>query len=126
GLAAKLGFANLAVTQQTFVAPQTHFEKMLTEFWAEILQVERVGIHDNFFALGGDSLSAIHVLARIGDILHLEVGISRIFEMPTVAEMARHLETLTHADRTQGRASAIVLAPGKQGVQASNTQERLL
>ena len=126
GLAAKLGLANLVVTQQTFVAPQTYFEKMLAEFWAEILQVERVGIHDNFFALGGDSLSAVHVLARICDILHLEVGVSRIFEMPTVAEMALHLDTLIHADRAQGRASAIVHAPRKQGVRATPAQEQLL
>jgi hypothetical protein len=126
GLAAKLGLGNLVVTQPIFVAPQTHFEKMLAKFWAEILQVERIGAHDNFFALGGDSLSAVHVLARISDILHLEVGVSRIFEMPTVTEMARHLDTLTHADRAQGRASAIGHASRKQAVRASNTQERLL
>jgi len=125
GLAAKLGLANPVVTQQTFVAPQTHSEKMLAKFWAEILHVERVGIHDNFFALGGDSLSAVHVLARICDILHREVGVSRIFEMPTVAEMARHLDTLTHAERAQGT-SVIVPAPRRHGVRATAAQERLL
>jgi acyl carrier protein len=124
-LAAKLGLASVAVAQQGFVAPRTYSENMLAKFWAEILHVERVGIHDNFFALGGDSLSAVHVLARISDILHREIGASRIFEMPTVAEMARHLDTLTDADRAQGT-SAIMPAPRQHGVRATVAQERLL
>jgi acyl-CoA synthetase (AMP-forming)/AMP-acid ligase II/acyl carrier protein len=125
GLAAKLGLASVAVAQQGFVAPRTYSENMLAKFWAEILHVERVGIHDNFFALGGDSLSAVHVLARISDILHREIGASRIFEMPTVAEMARHLDTLTDADRAQGT-SAIMPVPRQHGVRATAAQERLL
>ena len=65
GLAAKLGLASSTDMPQTFVAPRTPLEKMLAERWAEILQLEQVGIHDDFFALGGDFLSVAHVLARV-------------------------------------------------------------
>ena len=89
GLAAKLGLASRIAVPQTFVAPRTPLEKTLAELWAEILQVEQVGIHDDFFALGGDSLSVTHVLARVCDIMHVEFEVSRFFEAPTIAEMAR-------------------------------------
>src|SRR5262249_50905410 len=54
GLAAKLGFAT-STPPQTYVAPRTPLEKALANHWAEILRVEQVGIHDDFFASGGDS-----------------------------------------------------------------------
>jgi oxalate---CoA ligase len=63
GLAAKLGLANGVATSPSYVAPRTPLEKMLAQCWAEILEVEQVGIHDHFFALGGDSLLVTHLLA---------------------------------------------------------------
>ena len=53
GLAAELGIAGRVGGRQTFIAPRTPLERLLAEHWAEILHVERVGIHDDFFALGG-------------------------------------------------------------------------
>jgi acyl-CoA synthetase (AMP-forming)/AMP-acid ligase II len=125
GLAAKLGLASGVATPQTFVAPRTPLEKVLTERWAEILQIERVGIHDNFFALGGDSLLATRVLAHIRDTMYLEIGASRIFEAPTVAEMAHHLEALMLAGQARRPSADIVPAPRKDGMPASIAQERL-
>jgi hypothetical protein len=124
-LAAALGLGNPGVMPTTFVAPRTSLEKVLAGCWAEVLQVERVGIHDNFFALGGDSLSVTHVLARVYEIMHLEIDVSRFFEAPTIAEMAHHLETLIPAGQAARASSAIARAPREDGVPASIAQERL-
>jgi acyl-CoA synthetase (AMP-forming)/AMP-acid ligase II len=125
-MAAKLGLARPAGTPQTFVAPRTHIENTLAGRWAEILQVEQVGIHDDFFALGGDSLLATRALIDIHAITGVEVEISRFFEAPTVAEMAHHIETLVvRAGQAPGPASGIVRVPRNDGVPASFTQERL-
>ena len=125
GLAAELGFTSAAVNQQAFVAPRTHLEKVLAKIWAAVLDVERVGIYDNFFALGGDSLLATHVLAQVYDIVQSDVEVSLIFEAPTVAEMAHHLERLTLTGHAQRRSSAIVRVPREGTAPASIAQERL-
>ena len=114
GLAAKLGLASSIAVPQTFVAPRTPLEKVLAECWAEILQIEQVGIHDDFFALGGDSLLG-HACSRpcIRDHASRD-RVFRFFEAPTVAEMAHHLETLI-ARRPGARASsAIARAPARR------------
>jgi acyl-CoA synthetase (AMP-forming)/AMP-acid ligase II len=125
GLAAKLGLASQVAAPQTFVAPRTPLEKLLAGIWAEIAQVERVGIHDDFFALGGDSLLVAAVLARVYAILHVEIEVSRFFEAPTVAEMARHLETLIEGGQAGQPSSGIVPAPRVDRLPASIAQEGL-
>jgi hypothetical protein len=125
GLAAKLGLASGIDMPQTFVAPRTPLEKMLAGCWAEILELERVGIHDDFFELGGDSLSVAHVLARVYEITHLEIEVSRFFEAPTIAALADHLETLIPARQAARTSLAIGRAPREDGVPASPAQERL-
>ena len=125
GLAAKLRLADDAATSPSYVAPRTPLEKMLTQCWAEILEVEQVGIHDDFFALGGDSLSVTHVLARVYEIMHIEVEVCRFFEAPTIAEAARHLETLIPAGQRARVSTGIAPAPRTGGVPASIGQERL-
>jgi acyl-CoA synthetase (AMP-forming)/AMP-acid ligase II len=125
GLAAKLGLPGGAATAEAFVAPRTPLEKALAGRWAEILQVEQVGIHDDFFALGGDSLLATRVLGHVFDITHLKVEVSRFFEAPTVAEVAHHLETLTQVGQARPHSSAIARGPREGEVPASVAQERL-
>ena len=115
GLAAKLGLAAGAARRRPSLRPRTPLEKMLAGIWAEILQLEQVGIDDDFFALGGDSLLATHVLTRIYDIMHLEVEVIGFFEAPTVAEMAHHLETLIQAGQARRPASAILRVPREDG-----------
>ena len=126
GLAAKLGLANRGAMPLTYVAPRTPLEKVLAEHWTEILQVEQVGIHDNFFALGGDSLLVADVLAHVYNVMSLEFEVSRFFEAPTVAELAHHLATLIQVGQAARPASSIVGVPREEGVPASIAQERLL
>ena len=125
GMADKLGLATGTATSQASISPRTPLEKTLAEIWAEVLQVEQVGLHDNFFALGGDSLLATRVLIRLYEITHLEVGVSYIFEAPTVAEMADCIETLIHAAGSQ-TPLAIDRVPRENGVAAASfAQERV-
>jgi acyl-CoA synthetase (AMP-forming)/AMP-acid ligase II len=125
GLAAGLGLTNGGATPKSFVAPRTSLEKALSEHWAKILQIERVGIHDDFFALGGDSLLAIRVLAHVYDVTQVELDVARLFETPTVAEIADHLQMRMHADQRPRPSLAIAPASREDGVPASLVQEHI-
>ncbi len=77
---------------ESFVAPRTDTEKMLAGLWQEILAIGRVGVEDDFFALGGHSLLASQVLARLRRDHGVELSFRKMFEAPTVAELARVVE----------------------------------
>jgi hypothetical protein len=124
GLAAELGLTSRLGRAEAFVPPRTSLERSLAERWAEILKVERVGIHDDFFALGGDSLLVAHVLAHAQDTTHVAMTASRFFETPTIAETASHLEKLVQAGEAGGL-SRIAPVPRRGSLPASFAQERL-
>ena len=72
--------------------PRNDIEELLEGIWSNILQLNRVGIHDNFISLGGHSLAAIRITARINEELQLQFPLSKIFELPTIAEYASYIE----------------------------------
>ena len=74
--------------EESFVAPRTSVEEMLAEIWSEVLKVEKVGIHDNFFDLGGHSLAATRVVSLVIKRFNLELPLRSLFDSPTVAHMA--------------------------------------
>lgn len=80
-----------AALAHAYVAPRTPIEEVLADIWAEIIGVERVGVHDNFFDLGGHSLMAMRLMSAIRDGLGLELPLKTFFEAPTVAQMGRAL-----------------------------------
>lgn len=71
-----------------YVAPQTPQEMALESIWREVLGLERVGTHDNFFALGGDSLAAAQVMSRVNRNLGVKLGLGDMFEAPTIESLA--------------------------------------
>jgi acyl carrier protein len=74
--------------EQTFVAPRTPVENDLATIWAEVLKLDRVGVHDNFFDVGGHSLLATKLVSRIRGAFNIELPLRAFFERPTIAELA--------------------------------------
>ena len=74
---------------EEYVAPRTDLEEVLVGILAEVLQVERVGVLDDFFALGGHSLLATQISSRVRESLRTELSVRKIFEEPTVAGLSR-------------------------------------
>ena len=90
--------------EANYVAPRTPIEQQIADIWMQVLNVKRVGIYDNFFELGGYSLVGIQVVSRVRQALQVEILMSNLFELPTVADLAQRVETLRWA--TQGTQAA--------------------
>ena len=78
--------------EANFVEPSNPIHKQLAEIWIEVLGIEQVGIHDNFFKLGGNSILATQLLARVHDSFQIELPLRSIFETPTVAGLSLTLK----------------------------------
>ena len=65
----------------------------LPDIWVEILGVKRIGIHDNFFDLGGHSLKATQVVSRLRNVFRSEIPLRHLFEFPTIAELAAAIDS---------------------------------
>lgn len=83
---------NREAAGKEFIAPRTTTEELLAEIWAQVLGVDKVGIYDNFFELGGHSLIGVKLQSRINDAFDVEMQLRRIFEAPTIAELAKLLD----------------------------------
>lgn len=83
---------NQLMAETTYVAPRTPIETELAAIWSQLLGVERVGIHDNFFEVGGHSLLVTQAVARIRDIFEVELPLRVLFKVSTVAELAQAIE----------------------------------
>jgi acyl carrier protein len=71
-----------------YTAPRNSMEQALAKVWAEVLELDEVGVHDNFFDLGGHSLAATRIISRVIDAFPSEIPSNFLFNSPTVAEMA--------------------------------------
>ncbi len=83
---------NRAESDKTFTAPRTPVEEVLASDWSEVLKVDKVGTHDNFFDLGGNSLLAVQIVSRIRSAFSIEFPLRSLFEIPTIAEIAAMIE----------------------------------
>ena len=101
--------------ETAYVAPRTPVEEGLAQIWAELLHVERVGVHDDFFDLGGHSLAAGRVIARIAEAFHVDLPLRTVFEAPTVAALAAAI--VDHLVHGQG-------APPRTGSSGSSKRSR--
>lgn len=75
-----------------YVAPRTPVEEVIANIWTSILQVKRVGAHDNFFDLGGHSLLAMQLASRLRSSFKVETPLPVLFEAPTVSSLAANIE----------------------------------
>ncbi|HEX8472817.1 MAG TPA: non-ribosomal peptide synthase/polyketide synthase [Pyrinomonadaceae bacterium] len=100
-------------TTEEFVAPRTPVEEALAQIWADVLYVERVGVHSNFFDLGGHSLLATKLISRVCEAFQVELPLRALFESPTLASFAERVGAQATTD------ASVPLAP-------SNLAERPL
>jgi amino acid adenylation domain-containing protein len=96
--------------EEEYVAPRNEGEAEIAAIWAEVLGVERVGVRDDFFALGGHSLRATRVVARLQQQLGIEIPVRVVFESPTVEAMARAAAALVRSGAPAAETGGIVRA----------------
>jgi acyl-coenzyme A synthetase/AMP-(fatty) acid ligase/acyl carrier protein len=77
---------------QGYVTPETEIEQLLTTIWQEVLGLDKVGRYDNFFDLGGDSISVMQVMIQVSQVLEIELPPKMLFEMPILADFAGRIE----------------------------------
>ena len=75
------------VGRTVYAAPRTPMEQAVAGIWSQVLGVERVGVHDNFFDLGGHSLMAMRLIMAVQDMLGVDVSLRDLFEGPTIEQM---------------------------------------
>ena len=108
------------LSSREYAAPGTETEKQLARIWAEVLGIERVGIHDNFFELGGHSLLATQIISRINRELAVDVPLRRLFETPSIGGLSR---VIAKSNPSQVISIASIRRP--QQIPLSYAQERL-
>jgi amino acid adenylation domain-containing protein/thioester reductase-like protein len=86
-----------------YVGPRTALEQQLANLCAGVLGLERIGIHDNFFEMGGNSLLATRLIGRVREISQAPVSLRLLFAEPTVAGLARAIEANGQDGRTAGQ-----------------------
>nr|QEO73559.1 condensation domain-containing protein [uncultured bacterium] len=104
-----------------YVAPRTPTEVMLAEIWTEVLGVERVGVHDDFFDLGGDSILSIQVVSRARTALRTELSPRVLFDASTVADLA----ATVLGKASSGQADPITVVDRGGALPLSFAQQRL-
>ncbi|MFH5244969.1 non-ribosomal peptide synthase/polyketide synthase, partial [Antrihabitans spumae] len=106
---------------KVFRAPTTPIEEIVANTFAEVLGSERVGLDDDFFELGGNSLVATQVVARLSAALDAQIGVRELFEAPTVASLAARAES--HAGH--GARAALVPQERPAKIPLSLAQQRM-
>lgn len=97
GLAKRLGLEMEEqipeIEAQEFVEPSSPIEKQLASIWAEVLVLEKVGVHNTFLSLGGDSMLAAQIVSRVRSAFEIDVSLVDFFDTPTIADMASLLSS---------------------------------
>ncbi|MDJ0839693.1 MAG: non-ribosomal peptide synthase/polyketide synthase [Acidobacteriota bacterium] len=103
------------------IEPTNHREVVLARIWCEVLNLERVGIHDNFFDLGGHSLLATRICSRASAAFSLDVSVRRLFQTPTIASLAAWIEKRSPEEAPQ----RITRLPDEATAPLSFAQQRM-
>ncbi len=87
-------------TGMPYLPPRNGIERQLADIWQELLGIEPIGIHDDFFDLGGDSLLGTQIISRVRDRFDLDLPVKSLFSEPTIAGLSKLMEELRieHAD----------------------------
>jgi aryl carrier-like protein len=112
--------------EREFVAPRNSVESALAEIWAEVLGLDRIGVEDSFFALGGDSIRSVRVIALARE-RGLDLTVEQLFQRPTIATLAADLPAAGAAPVAAGddEAGLAALLAELDGLSDEEVQERL-
>jgi amino acid adenylation domain-containing protein len=102
-------------TGVTYIAPRTPAEEAMAKIWAELLHVETVGIHDDYFDLGGHSLLGTQLISRIRDTFQVELPLRTLFEEPTVAGLVQSIEAARWAAQDLAAAPGVPVSDYEEG-----------
>lgn len=108
----------------TFMEPRTRIEERVSEILAKLLQLNQVGAEDNFFLLGGHSLMATQVVARVRDAFGVELSLRTLFDGPTVAELSTRIEAalITKLEAMSDDEAQRIIATTNLGLAEANPQ----
>ncbi|HET9186119.1 MAG TPA: amino acid adenylation domain-containing protein, partial [Solirubrobacterales bacterium] len=101
-----------------YVASRSPVEQVLAGIWEEVLELQRVGVEDDFFALGGHSLVAAQVTSRVLQAFSVELPLRLLFEHPTVAALAAEVERLRGSGTSTAASAAPPLVRAPRGTEA--------
>ncbi|MCB8954285.1 MAG: amino acid adenylation domain-containing protein [Ardenticatenales bacterium] len=109
---------------EAYAPPRTITEESLAAIWADVLQVQQVGVHDNFFDLGGHSLLAVQIVSRVRKVFQVELPLPQLFNTPTIADLSAFIDDALRLE--QGLSLApIVSVPRNGRLPLSFAQQRL-
>jgi acyl transferase domain-containing protein/acyl carrier protein len=98
-----------------YVPPSTEIEKDLAQIWSEVLGVDEIGIHDNFFQLGGHSLLGIRMISKLRNEFGVEIHVRQIFTTPTIAQMADAvLQQMADLAEAQGAVKEVLMSSERE------------
>ncbi len=84
-----------------YVAPKSDKEREIAAVWQEVLGLEKVGIHDNFFDVGGNSLKIIKLSVELKNRMGIEIPVAKMFQYPTIASLAGYIAEADHIEMSQ-------------------------
>ncbi|NET43198.1 MAG: SDR family NAD(P)-dependent oxidoreductase, partial [Okeania sp. SIO2B3] len=102
-----LSESNSGRSTQERVKPRNDIERKIAQIWQELLGVSQVDIYDNFFQLGGNSLLTTQMISRLRQALGNELTLQRLFESPTIAGIAKHIEALRQSSPDENKFSPL-------------------
>jgi hypothetical protein len=111
--AALPAFSHSTQPAREFLGPRTDTEKAVAAIWAELLGVPNLGLHDDFFDLGGQSLLAIKAVSRLGDAFDVALSLRTLFERPTIAGLAEIIDGLSWVSKARTPAGD---SPDREGI----------
>lgn len=105
--------------ESQYIAPETDIEKRITDIWKDILKLDKAGMHDNFFDLGGHSLAMIQVRSRLNETFDKNLTIVELFKYPTIRSLAEYI-----AETPDGEADTV--STGRErGVKRESRKESI-
>jgi thioesterase domain-containing protein/acyl carrier protein/NAD(P)-dependent dehydrogenase (short-subunit alcohol dehydrogenase family) len=107
----KAGVHQRPALPNVYYPPTTELQSAIASLWQELFAISPIGIHDNFFDLGGDSMLAIQLVARLQEHFQVELPLAEALQHPTVAEQAATIEMTRRGGRSQQPSPIVTIQP---------------